>query len=190
MQIDTLVNEYLQAQTLQILPQKAFNDVISNFVSAKDSTGIEDFVNESLKTQLRDIMNIGEAGDEDIDPYIEAIRQKQENTFIAKTKAEKKKRLLPRPADWDSDKEGEWEDNEEAYRPASPKVQKQSSRIASDDDEDEVVAAPAKKAAAKRAPAKKAAAKKTPAPKKAPAKATGRGRKKVVEPSEDEEEDE
>lgn len=206
--VDKLVQEYLTAQSLKIIPQAPFSDAISQFVDKNDKHAMEQFVDLSLKDQVKDLLAMErEEDDDDLDDAMEQFREKQEEAFRAGIrKIKSSTRYRPRPEGWDSDLEGEWEDqpaariysdNEEEATPAPAAKRGRAAKPAVndvDDDDESIISAPTKKAPAKRAPA----AKKTPAPKKAapvkpkaPAKtpARGRGKKAVPEPSDDEDED-
>lgn len=192
--VDKLAKEFLLAQSLKILPQTAFGDAVGQFVEKDDKYAVEQFVNETLSLQIKGILAFeAPSDDEDIDPFMEQIRQKQEEAFASGVLKRPKRRgkLRPRPNGWDSDAQGEWEDTPGAYEPGDENDEAESDDNASLNSV--AVAskkAPAKKPAAKRAPAKaKAPSKAKAAPKaKAPAKAPARGRKKAVvsEPSDDE----
>jgi double-strand break repair protein MRE11 len=195
--VDKLAKEFLLAQSLKILPQTAFGDAVGQFVEKDDKYAVEQFVNETLTLQIQGILAFeAQSDDEDIDPFMEQIRQKQEEAFASGVLKRPKRRgkLRPRPDTWDSDQQGEWEDAPGAFDPGD-----EEDGAGSDDNASINSAAvaskrpPVTKPAAKRAPAKaKAPPKaKAPAKAKAPTKAPTRGRKKVVasEPSDDEDMD-
>jgi double-strand break repair protein MRE11 len=141
--------------------------------------------------------------EDDLEPAMERLREKQNADFRAGVKKTKRKGILkPVPAGWDSDVDGEWanqpgsmvyvEDGEQEEDGTPKLATKRGAKKAavSDDDDESVISTATKKAPAKKAPAKKAPAKPKAAPKaKAPAKAPARGRKKVLEPSDDEDDD-
>lgn len=190
--VEKLVREFLAAQSLKILPQQPFGDAVTQFVEKNDKHALESFVGDALSDQVREMLNLDAgADDEDLDEAMEAKKQAMEKAFAAGIMKLRKKQIKykPKPRNWDSDLDGEWEDQPQA--------------IADDDDDDDEeeaasvgVKAPAKKVPLKRAPTKKAPAKTTKAPaKKAPArktpagKAPVRGRKKAAVSEEEEEED-
>lgn len=202
--VDKLVHEFLDAQSLKILPQAPFGDAVSQFVDKDDRHAMETFVDDSLAGQQKQMFEL-DNDEDDLEPAMERYRKKVEQMFISGTLRRRRRgQLKPRPEFWDSDIEGEWEDAPGAYELASegeeensheaPKPAARRGRVVMSDDEDEAesIAPPPKKAPAKRAPPKKAAAKaptKAPA-KKAPAKAPVRGRKKAPTPIEDDDDDE
>jgi double-strand break repair protein MRE11 len=199
--VDKLVQEFLGAQSLKILPQTRFGEVVTDFVNEKDKHIVEDFVEESLATQVNEILKMEDDDQEemDLDPIMELVRKKQEASHSAKNK--KPNRVLkPRPLIWDSDQDGEWEDSPNAYEVIDDKPSMVPSRrrsIVSSAENDDAMSdialskKIAKKTPQKRAPAKpRAAAKaKAPAKTKVAAKAPTRGRRKAAEPSDDEVDD-
>ena len=198
MKVDKFVREYLGIQSLKVLPQAHFGDAIKQFVDKSDHHAMENFVQESLDEQMKHLLS-EEADDEgDMEDVMAKHRVRLDEAFQAgggvfKKLNKSKRKLLPRPAYWDSDEDGEWEDSHQAWvsedeEPARPAARRGKSAVMGSDDDASVVSAPAaktRKAPAKRAPAKPRA----PAKAKAPAKATGRGRKKVAMPSDDEDDD-
>jgi double-strand break repair protein MRE11 len=202
--VEKLVHEFLTAQALKILPQAPFGDAVTQFVSKDDKHAMQAFIDESLSAQFKQILEM-EQDDDDLDPIMESFRVKQEALFAsgALRRPRKDGKLKPRPAGWDSDLDGEWEDQpgafvftegEEDETPAPTTKRGRPAAAASDDDASIVSAtaikkAPAKRAPAKRAPAKPKATAKAPAKPKAPTKTPIRRRNKVLEPSDDEDED-
>jgi len=194
--VEKLVRTFLTAQSLKILPPSAFGDAVNQYVLKDDKHVLEQFVGDSLEARVRDMMLMGEEDeDEDLNPLMEQLRERHEDSFIkgtAKLKKTQKTGLKHKPDMWDSDIDGHWEDAPEAY---SADEAPAGRRRKGDSEEDEEMsdAGPAKTAPGRKAPAKKPPAKaKAPAkPKaKAPAKkAPAKGRKKAVEPSDHEEED-
>ncbi|KAF2746445.1 hypothetical protein M011DRAFT_404190 [Sporormia fimetaria CBS 119925] len=185
--VEKLVREFLEAQSLTILPQNSFGDAVAQFVDKDDKHAMEMFVNESLATQLKYIMERNDVDEDDITNIMEQHRADLEERFASgQNKKTKKRKLKPKPDTWDSDFDGSWAD--------------QPGALIHTDAEDEggdgdLASIPPKKPAAKgRAKAatqtqkKTAAPKKTVAPKKAPAKAT-RGRRQIFEEEEDDEVD-
>jgi double-strand break repair protein MRE11 len=191
--VSKLVREFLNAQSLKILPQAPFGDAVSQFVDKDDKHAMQVFVDQSLEGQVQTLLSL-EDDEEDLDSAMaryaaQVDKQFQEGTLARRSRASRK--LKPRPEMWDSDMDGEWEDQpgawehddkEDAAEPETVAPTRRRGKVASpiveDDDDDFNTPAPAP-APAKRAPAKRAAPatrkptapKKTPAPKKAPAKA-------------------
>ncbi|KAL8814288.1 MAG: hypothetical protein Q9223_006476 [Gallowayella weberi] len=176
--IERLVREFLEAQNLTILPQNSFGDAVSQFVDKDDKHAMEMFVQDSLKSQIKHLMGVDQADEEDLMDAVDQHRSKMEAMFAAgELKRTKKGKVKPKPANWNSDMDGNWSDAPGALIQSSDEEE-------ADHDEDDAgsVVAPA------RGRGKAAAPKKTAAPaKKAAAAKGGRGKKKVVEEeSEDE----
>ncbi|KFX91912.1 hypothetical protein O988_07519 [Pseudogymnoascus sp. VKM F-3808] len=193
--VSKLVREFLNAQSLKILPQAPFGDAVSQFVDKDDKHAMQVFVDQSLEGQVQTLLSL-EDDEEDLDSAMARYAAQIDKQFHEGTLARRgrtSRKLKPRPADFDSDMEGEWEDQPGAWEdgdeddtpaPAPAAATRRRGRAASpivEDDDDAFntpapAPAPAKRAPAKRAaPAarKPAAPKKTPAPKKAPAKSKG-----------------
>jgi len=198
--VDKLVREYLTAQSLKILPQVPFGEAVTEFVDKGDKLAMETFVEESLGVQVKELLAIDEGdSEEDLGPFMEKVRAEQEALYEAGVLKRPKKtgKLKPQPPNWDSDEDGPWEeqpgafeypDSEDAASAPAPRR-----GPAGSDDDASVISATTKKNTAKKAPAKRAPAKprapaKAKAAPKVPAK-SARGRKKVTEPSDDEDDD-
>ncbi|CAK7563604.1 MAG: meiotic recombination [Sporothrix epigloea] len=107
--VEALVDEYLAAQSLKILPQGEFGDAVNQFVNKDDKHAMDTFVSGSLANQLKDLLALG-AEDDDLDTAIERLRDERERQFQAGLVKQRHKRMYkPKPADWDSDMEGHWE---------------------------------------------------------------------------------
>lgn len=63
--VEKLVQEYLTAQSLIILPQNSFGDAVSQFVDKDDKHAMEMFVNESLAQQNKHLMDIDQGDEEE-----------------------------------------------------------------------------------------------------------------------------
>ncbi|KAK8094093.1 DNA repair protein [Apiospora hydei] len=176
-EVERLVTEYFEKQTLKILPQAPFNDAVTQFVNKDDKHVMEQFVDDQLTTQVKQMMSLGDdqRGDEEILNVMQKIKAREEKQFKAGEVKNRRRIVKPKPDGWDSDLEGHWEDQEGV--------------ITIMDLDDEVVedSMPKKKGRPAKAPAAKAAPKKAAAAKKAPAK--GRGRKAGPFVDEDDEED-
>ncbi|KAI0407042.1 double-strand break repair protein mus-23 [Xylaria palmicola] len=198
-----LVEEYLKAQSLKILPQAPFGDAVTQFVDKDDKHAMEQFVAESLSGQIEQILSLEEA-DEDIEGAMERYKEKAEHQF-ASGQRNRGPRLAykPKPDEWDSDLDGHWEDQpqaiihapvaQDAPPPAQPRARgRKPNRTGFMDDEDEEMndvleaetTAPKTKGRAKAAAPRAKAAPKAPV-KKAPAKGRGRGRKQADEEEDD-----
>lgn len=191
--VEKLVREFLTAQSLTILPQNSFGDAVSQFVDKDDKHAMEMFVNESLANQIKHLMDVDDADEDELTNAMDQYKSKLEELFAAgHLKKAKKAKLKPRPDNWDSDLDGDWGDQ--------PGALIHSDNEAADVDDDaaslrSTTPAPrgrgrAGAATTRAKPA--AAAKKAPATKKAAAAPArgGRGKKKVVEEESEEEEEE
>ncbi|KAI7761876.1 hypothetical protein LZL87_004183 [Fusarium oxysporum] len=207
--VENLVQDFLSAQSLKVLPQGPFGDAVTQFVTKDDKHAMELFVSEHLTGQVRSMLGL-ESDDEDLNSAMDIYRtriEQQQASGMQTARAERKRVLKPKPATWDSDFDGSWENEPDAWtyedeqaetssRASAPapapaparKTARGRAKVTQQDDDldlmddDEPLPALTKKPAAKRA---------TRATKAAPAKkapAEGRGRK-VFEDSEDEEED-
>jgi len=202
--VEKYVREFLEAQSLKILPGTGFGEAVDLYVVKNDKHAMEQFVDDSLVQQVKEMLKMDEndVDEDDLEPLMEQLRRQQEEGFakgLRKVAKTRKEGLKPRPSMWDSDIDGEWEDAPEAYSADEAPTTGRQKRIgaASDDDDASVMSdaapakkVPAKKAAPKRAPAKPRAPAKAKAPaKKVPAKTPARGKKKAAEVSDEEDED-
>lgn len=121
--VEELVREFLEAQSLTILPQNSFGDAVSQFIDKDDKHAMEMFVNESLASQIKHLLTLdrGPRGhgeddnDEQEDQLMEAIeryRNQLEDVFSkgdVRRPRGSKRSFKPRPDGWDSDSDGAWE---------------------------------------------------------------------------------
>jgi double-strand break repair protein MRE11 len=180
--VDKLVKEFLQAQTLTILPQNSFGDAVSQFVDKDDKHAMETFVKDSLTTQLKHLMEANEVEEEEIVQEMAQHREQLEQLFASGQLKNRKLKIKPKPDGWDSDFEGSWVDQPGALIRSDNEAEK---------DDDESLASITTKKVAPRGRGKAAGTTRqtAAATKKAtPATKGGRGKKKVVE--EEEESDE
>lgn len=199
--VESLVQEFLQAQSLKVLPQGPFGDAVNQFVSKDDKHAMELFVSEHLTGQVKQMLGL-ESDDEDLNSAMEIYRTRveQQVTRGERNKPGDRKRILkPRPDTWDSDFDGSWEDAPDAWTyeednngaaAAKGRGRNSARKTVHDDEEMEDVEEEAPTGTiGKRAPAKtaKAAAKKAPTKKPPP---RSRGRKAIPESEEEEEEEE
>lgn len=177
--VEKLVREFLTAQSLTILPQNSFGDAVSQFVDKDDKHAMEMFVNESLLDQIKHLMEIDHADEDEIQNAMDAHKSKLEELFAAgRLKRKKRAKLKPRPANWDSDLDGEWE-----AQPAAL-IRSDVDDVLEDEEEPLVSNKPTVKSRGKAAAPKKA----TAAAKNPPTTKATRGKKKPVE-EESEEDD-
>lgn len=199
------MQDFLSAQSLKVLPQGPFGDAVNQFVSKDDKHAMELFVSEHLTGQVKQLLGL-ESDDEDLNSAMDIYRTRIEQQMVSGPgrgmfNTERKRVLKPKPDTWDSDFDGNWEEEPGAWTYEGPSLdlsltttqefgRSGRSKLEADDDQmsdDEPAPKTTKRSTARgsKAAAAKAAEKKAPA-RKAPAK--GRGRK-AVEQSEEEEED-
>jgi double-strand break repair protein MRE11 len=190
--VDKLVREFLAAQSLTILPQNYFGDAVSQYVDKDDRHAMEQFVESSLKLQMKqlvdtyDAANDEEGSDEDeLATQIEKYRIQIEDAFAKGTLKRTKStaRYKPKPATWDSDFDGEWEE-----QPGALLRPDEADEAAGDSDAS--VMPPPKTAGRGRGrgrEGRRAAAASTRKPAATPKKPMARGKKKVVDDDDDDE---
>jgi double-strand break repair protein MRE11 len=197
--VEKLVREFLAAQSLTILPQNYFGDAVSQFVDKDDKHAMESFVNESLTSQIKHLLTMdAREVDEDEDEedslaaQIDKYRGKLEEMFskgVLKKGKGNKNRFKPKPSNWDSDLDGDWEDQPGALR----RPDEESGSVVDEEEEgqDETPKPRAARGRGRDKGARGAAngtTRKTAATAKKPTAATSRARKKVVEEEEDDDE--
>lgn len=118
--IDKLVREYLEAQSLTILPQNMFGDAVTNYILKDDKHAMESFVEDSLKDQIKNLLgNRTNYNDDDHDEELsELIAQHRKDTEDKFDKGELRNRqnvarANQKPPSWNSDADGHWEDSAE-----------------------------------------------------------------------------
>lgn len=113
--VEKLVQGFLESQSLSVLAENGLGDAISQFVDKDDKHAVEQFVSDSLKTQITKLMDKGLVNEQEIQ---EAMEQEKSNlaTLFQKGLYKPEKRgpsTQTKPADWDSDSNGPWEEQEE-----------------------------------------------------------------------------
>lgn len=200
-QVEKLVHEFLQAQSLTILPQNYFGDAVSQYVNKDDKHAMELFVNESLADQIKNLVKLqtdanDNEDDEDLATQIQEQRARMEEMFakgLIKASANTA-RLKPKPDGWDSDLDGPWEEQPGAIERASEDLEDHN-----EGEEEEEDGTPAPRAATRGRGRGRgrggrggtaASTRKTAAPaKKSTTTTTTRGKKRAV-PDDDDDDDE
>ncbi|PWY66455.1 DNA repair exonuclease [Aspergillus heteromorphus CBS 117.55] len=119
--VEQLVRDLLSAQSLTILPQNSFGDAVAQFIDKDDKHALEMFVNESLDSQIKHLMNLDRANDDydeedavqsSLQKAMEKYRTQMEDMFSrgVKKRTRGKKRFKPKPDGWDTEFDGAWED--------------------------------------------------------------------------------
>jgi double-strand break repair protein MRE11 len=141
--IEELVRDFLDKESLTILPQNYFGDAVNEYVNKDDKHAMELFVNDSLSDQIQALVNLqadaneeadGDDDNDDLATLIQEQRAKMEELFakgLLKIR-QNKARFKPKPNGWDSDLEGHWEDQPAALRRSSEDLGR-----GSDDEEEE-----------------------------------------------------
>ncbi|KAI1329385.1 double-strand break repair protein mus-23 [Xylariaceae sp. FL0255] len=205
MRVAKLVEEFLRAQSLKVLPQAPFGDAVKEFVEKDDKFAMEQFVISSLESQMAQMLKLND-NDENIEENMQIIKETLEKQFAAgQYRKGPKLRFKPKPDGWDSEFDGHWQDQEQAIEKSAieePKAARggkgrkttRAAAVADDGDEDMEDVVEEEEAAPKTARGRgNATTTKAKAPAKAPAKkapAKGRGRaKQPFQQDEDEDED-
>lgn len=183
--VDKLVKEFLTAQSLTILPQNSFGDAVSQFVNKDDKHAMEQFVNESLKNQLKHLMDANEIDESRIAEEMEQYRSQLEDLFASgQLKKTRKSKTKPKPFAWDSDEDGHWSDQHGALIRSDNE---------GENDDNDLGSMPTRKPATHNRAAPEVAEtsrqKLVTKKKAAPARKGTRGKKKVIEEEEEEDED-
>lgn len=182
--VDQLVREFLTAQTLTILPQNSFGDAVTQFVDKDDKHAMEMFVKDSLKSQLKHLMDANEVEEEEIINEMDQYRSQLETLFASgQLKKTRKAKLKPKPPGWDSEFDGSW-----AEQPAA--LVRSDNEEEKGDDTSRPTAPPKRPSARGRGQAIGTTRQAAPISRNAaPATKGGRAKKKVVEVEEEEDDD-
>ncbi|ETS77459.1 hypothetical protein PFICI_11333 [Pestalotiopsis fici W106-1] len=212
--VDELVDQYLQRQSLKILPQIPFVEAVGEYVKNDNRKAVDQFVADELSNQVTKLLALG--GKEDDGLSAAMTRIQAEANRLKNKKPRKLVMVKPKPDNWDSDMDGSWEDQPGvfAYEDPEPVPEpvvkpirggkgrpKKTAQVVDEDDEMDDFAEEepepetkpkgrGRAAAAKTTNAGKTQAKKPPA--RAAAKATakapakGRGRKAIFDQDSDE----
>ncbi|KID84949.1 DNA repair protein rad32 [Metarhizium guizhouense ARSEF 977] len=117
--VESLVQDFLSAQSLKVLPQGPFGDAVNQFVSKDDKHAMELFVSEHLTGQVKQLLGL-ESDDEDLDSAMDIYRTRVEQQMASGPgrgmfSTDRKRVLKPKPDTWDSDFDGNWEDEPDAW---------------------------------------------------------------------------
>lgn len=119
--VSKLVSEFLNAQSLTILPQNYFGDAVTQYIEKDDKHAMDLFIDESLGKQIQHLVGLGQGEDDDDDEdgiidMIEEFKTHKASMEAAfangelKMRAGGKRKYKPKPDNWDTDEDGEWED--------------------------------------------------------------------------------
>jgi double-strand break repair protein MRE11 len=114
--VEKLVKEFLEAQSLTILPTTVFGDAVNSFVDKDDKHAVEEFVKASLEKQVGALgkqQDDDESEDEgaDLMARIQEVKEQLEADFAkGQAKTDQRKRFKPKPSGWDTEEDGPWEE--------------------------------------------------------------------------------
>ena len=175
--VEKLVREFLTAQSLTILPQNSFGDAVTQFVDKDDKHAMEMFVTDSLMDQIKHLLSADQDDDDGIQQAMDEHKSKLEELFNKGHLKVRKKKLKPKPDNWDSDIDDSWS--------LQPAALYRSDEEPDADSDDAVTTTQVNGSRTNGQPAKaRAAAKKKAAPAK-----TARSKKQVVEEDSDDDDD-
>lgn len=106
------MREFLQNSSLKVLPANQFEDAVIRFIEKGGKETVDEFINETLTKSLDYLVKIDETKlDKDMDAVMEQCKERLEKRWAqAGGKWTPKRKLKPKPEDWDSDMEGPWND--------------------------------------------------------------------------------
>lgn len=193
--IEKIVREFLKAQSLIVLPTNSFGDALGQFVDKDDKGAMDEFVEKSLNGQIQHLLGDEEMNEDDVPDAMDKYRSLMESQFAAGViKNRGGRKYKPKPDGWDTDMDGEWEE-----QPGAVDVDVDGGSDQIDEEAEEEPAPVAAKAPATRgrgqgrgrAPARGGAAstRGKAAAKPAAKKPAARGKKAVVEEDDDDEPD-
>ncbi|KAK9333498.1 Mre11 DNA-binding presumed domain-containing protein [Lipomyces starkeyi] len=78
--VQSLVEEFLKQQTLDVLPAAGMNDAISQYVDKDDKQAIKTFVDETLEKQMKRLMSLGDVGEEELEHVMASANQGQQSS--------------------------------------------------------------------------------------------------------------
>lgn len=136
--VNKLVADFLAAQSLIILPQYQFGDAVNQYIDKDDKHAMEIFVDDTLSTQMKSLMAMHH--DEDVEQWNWEPMFKGNAGTIDKEYAAGQRQLnsgkglkyKPKPDGWDSDMDGEWEEQPAAL------IRSEDVTKDNDDDDDNV----------------------------------------------------
>ncbi|KAJ8097528.1 Mre11 DNA-binding presumed domain-containing protein [Lipomyces tetrasporus] len=74
--VQSLVEEFLKLQTLDVLPAGGLNDAISQYVDKDDKQAIKTFVDETLEKQMKRLLSLGDVDEEELEHVITSAANK------------------------------------------------------------------------------------------------------------------
>ncbi len=113
--VEALVHDFLSGEALKILPQAPFGDAVTQFINKDDKHAMETFVIDALASQVKDLLAFDD-DNLDLTEAMSKIKAMAEQQFAAgMRKQAQRRRLRDKPDDWDSDLDGHWADQDNAF---------------------------------------------------------------------------
>ncbi|KAF3766462.1 hypothetical protein M406DRAFT_37693, partial [Cryphonectria parasitica EP155] len=109
--IDVLVREFLQSSSLKVLPQNHFEDAVLEYIDKGSKDAVDDFVNETLAKSLNYLVKVDDTQlNKNMEAIIERCKEALQKRWADSSSGKwtQKRRLKPRPQDYDSDVDGPW----------------------------------------------------------------------------------
>ncbi|KAH6656682.1 Metallo-dependent phosphatase-like protein [Truncatella angustata] len=106
--VDELVGQYLEHQSLKILPQAPFIDAVNQYVNKDDKRAMDEFVRDTLTGQVKHMLSLDNNDDDESE--MAKYQAKLNSQFKSGQLKRRKTTVKPKPAGWDSDMDGHWED--------------------------------------------------------------------------------
>lgn len=128
--VEKLVREFLQAQSLTILPQNSFGDSVAQYVDKDDKHAMETFVDASLSEQISHLLKVEDEDDGDLADAMDKFRAELEQKF-ANGSIKRTRTLKPKPHGWDSEMDGPWDDQPAAVYSSASEAEEEEMSIAS-----------------------------------------------------------
>ncbi|KAG2366407.1 Mre11 DNA-binding presumed domain-containing protein [Suillus spraguei] len=134
--VQTLVQEYLAAQELQVLGEAGMNEAIRMFVEKDDGWAIQTHVSSALRALMKGVQENGEVDEEELDDVLVKLKEQHNQEYLEKAKMGKTgkgkgKEKASAPADSDADSmlmdiDGGEEDGSDFDEPAPPPTKKKA----------------------------------------------------------------
>jgi len=151
--VQTLVQEYLAAQELQVLGEAGMNEAIRMFVEKDDGWAIQTHVSNALRALMKGVQENGEVDEEELDDVLVKLKEQHNHEYLekarmGKTAKGKGKDKASIQADSDADSmlmevDGGEDDGSDFDEPVPPPKKKKAAPVKK--------AAPAKKGRGKKA---------------------------------------
>ncbi|KAG1807498.1 Metallo-dependent phosphatase-like protein [Suillus subaureus] len=84
--VQTLVQEYLAAQELQVLGEAGMNEAIRMFVEKDDGWAIQTHVSSALRALMKGVQENGEVDEEELDDVLVKLKEQHNQEYLEKAK--------------------------------------------------------------------------------------------------------